>query len=224
MPKYVKRRYSKKKRGSKKKGPFMFTRPRQVLPRFNPVTGMAPTLYRELTFNGTIGAIGGLTDEKRYALNGMWDPNLQSGGTQPAYFDELMALYNGYEVLASRIDVEVLNIDGTLTGVVVFPWTNGAGPSVYSFSEACTQPMAKKVYVSDQRKVAKVSNYAKMSWIEGRTTASVNYTGSIVANPSTTREWLIISETVDGLTAMNHKLNVTITYYAKFFRRQNQHD
>jgi len=40
-----------------------------------------------------------------FSTNGMYDPDITGTGTQPLYFDQLMAIYNHYNVVRSRIKV-----------------------------------------------------------------------------------------------------------------------
>ncbi len=42
-----------------------------------------------------------------WSCNGLYDPNISGTGHQPLYFDQLMALYNHYTVVRSRIRVHV---------------------------------------------------------------------------------------------------------------------
>lgn len=41
----------------------------------------------------------------QYSCNGMYDPNITGVGHQPMYFDEVMAVYNHYTVISSKIKI-----------------------------------------------------------------------------------------------------------------------
>jgi len=45
----------------------------------------------------------------RFALNGMYDPNISGTGHQPLFFDQMTALYNHYTVIGCKAIVEVVN-------------------------------------------------------------------------------------------------------------------
>lgn len=53
-----------------------------------------------ITINPTTG---GITDAHVFSANGMYDPDISGVGHQPRGFDQLMALYDHYVVLGSKI-------------------------------------------------------------------------------------------------------------------------
>jgi len=55
----------------------------------------------QFSINAGIGSAGGYT----FSANGIWDPDISGTGHQPYGFDQLMAMYNHYEVLESCIRV-----------------------------------------------------------------------------------------------------------------------
>lgn len=61
------------------------------------INGMA---YSELF---TLNSTSGVPTQKFIIANGLYDPNVQTGGHQPAGFDIMMSLYNQYTVVASKI-------------------------------------------------------------------------------------------------------------------------
>lgn len=48
-----------------------------------------------------------------FSANGLYDPNITGTGHQPLYFDQLMALYNHYTVIRSRIEVRPFGLGVT---------------------------------------------------------------------------------------------------------------
>jgi len=46
-----------------------------------------------------------------YSLNGLFDPDISGVGDQPTGFDEYMALYSKYTVLATKVKIKALNAD-----------------------------------------------------------------------------------------------------------------
>lgn len=85
-------------------------------------TPMPLTLTTKLTymefFSLNPGAAGA-ADTYVFQLNGLYDPNITGTGHQPAGFDELMLLYEHYEVLGSKIQVtyDTASSGGVLCGV-----------------------------------------------------------------------------------------------------------
>lgn len=58
--------------------------------------------YRDLT------STSGLHNTYRYSCNGLYDPDITGAGHQPLYFDTLMAIYNHYTVIGSKIVVKAV--------------------------------------------------------------------------------------------------------------------
>jgi len=62
--------------------------------------------YQESTlFTGTANLLASYV----YSANGCYDPNITGTGHQPMGFDQMMAFYNHYVVVRSRILVQVMN-------------------------------------------------------------------------------------------------------------------
>lgn len=66
------------------------------------VTTLRYAGYRDLT------STSGLHNTYRYSCNGIYDPDITGAGHQPMYFDTLMAIYNHYTVIGSKIVVKVV--------------------------------------------------------------------------------------------------------------------
>lgn len=52
--------------------------------------------------------VAGAYDDQQFRCNGLFDPDVNVGGGQPLYFDQLTAIYNHFTVLSSFIEVQVL--------------------------------------------------------------------------------------------------------------------
>lgn len=87
-----------------------------------PVFGKASQKIKHMLYYETVRSlspvIGGTTTEFYWA-NGLFDPNAQVGGHQPIGFDQIMALYEHYAVIRSRITVTFkVNLTAGLAGRV----------------------------------------------------------------------------------------------------------
>lgn len=63
--------------------------------------------YKKLRYADTasLAINNALTAQKKYSLNGLYDPDITAIGHQPLAFDEMMALYNKYCVLGAKIHI-----------------------------------------------------------------------------------------------------------------------
>jgi len=53
----------------------------------------------------------------QFSCNGLYNPNTTYGGTQPLYFDQLMAIYNHYTVVSSKCKTTINPLVAMGTGV-----------------------------------------------------------------------------------------------------------
>jgi hypothetical protein len=60
-----------------------------------------------------------------FSANGMYDPNITGTGHQPIGFDQMMALYEQYTVVAAAVEVNFLPNNPARCGVYLSPDTSG---------------------------------------------------------------------------------------------------
>lgn len=84
-------------------------------------TGFPDTLQVRLKYceGITITSSTGLLQTYLYSANGLFDPNITAGGQQPLYYDQLVAIYDHYTVMASRIRVTFAGA-GSVSGPQVY--------------------------------------------------------------------------------------------------------
>jgi len=92
-----------------------------------------------VSINASIGAAGGYT----FSANGLFDPNITglTTGHQPMGFDQLMAFYNHYEVIGSRIKMTVApasEVTGFNFGIKL---DDNATFSTIAYESACEHAM-----------------------------------------------------------------------------------
>lgn len=67
----------------------------------------------------SLTSTAGVLNKYQWSCNGMYDPNVQVGGHQPYYFDQMMALYNHYTVIGSKIKITVVPASSNTTATFV---------------------------------------------------------------------------------------------------------
>lgn len=81
------------------------------LPLNTPVSRVLKTKMTYFERTSLDPTTGGIADDKVFRLNSLYDPNATLVGHQPAGFDELMALYKYYAVVAADVHVTFQSAD-----------------------------------------------------------------------------------------------------------------
>lgn len=113
MPRrYKKRRYKRKKKSS------WLSKTGNPSPSY-PIgkTFKFKTRYAS-TFSLDAG-VGGIPISRTYSLNGLYDPDITGSGHQPIGFDQLMPLYDHYQVIGARATVTFSNTAAEATQVML---------------------------------------------------------------------------------------------------------
>lgn len=134
----------------------------------------------------------------QWSCNGMYDPELSIVGGQPAYFDQLSAIYHHYTVFRSRLLLDVLSSHG-YPGTVACYIAPGTAATL-SWIRATEQPGAKQLTVPS----ANGAGHARMTmtwsakeYFGGDIYDNDNLQGNDTTNPTEQSYYTLIT----GLTA-----------------------
>jgi hypothetical protein len=175
--------------------------------------------YREsLTMSSTAGL-----GTYRFSMNSIFDPNVTGGGHQPLGYDQWAAFYQQYEVKASHIKCMLLPPTITVgRRFIIYPSTTLS--TVGSARTGAEQAYAKTTVINSVvlSKYHELDSYMTIRKLEGRNTASINFTAPFGASPSLERYWHIMLFALDGTTSVSTDLvDVEILYYCYLFNRYN---
>lgn len=136
------------------------------------------------------------SDQLKFSLNGMYDPNISGTGHQPYLFDQMNALYNKYTVLGCKIKVYLrsgstsnsyaMNVFGEMSQLTSIQYPNSLGWEKPRIKVATFNSSSTNVYVP--QKVMTFYWSAKKEFrAKDRTELISNeaYEGSSSANPNT---------------------------------------
>jgi len=218
MPRKYKRKNSRK---PKKKG----RKRRRSLPitsmRVRGVTGFPDQLFVKLKYNDTVNLvnIAGF-GSYLFSMNSLFDPDATGVGQQPLLFDQYALLYNEYEVKASKINVRFLSQSQQSMKAIVYP-SNTATPSS-DISALSEQPYSKSKWLNNANSAyfSNLTSYMRVVKMEGRNTNSLNFVSTVTGNPSNQKFWHIALNSPTGADVSAVHIDVTIIYYARFFRRK----
>lgn len=88
-----------------------------------PKTIKIQSRYTEFT---SLSPTAGLMASYVYSANGIYDPNITGGGHQTMYFDQLMALYDHYVVIGSKVTVRFVNTNASIAVIAGVRLTDSA--------------------------------------------------------------------------------------------------
>ena len=165
-----------------------------------------------------------------YAGNGLFDPDLQTGGHQPYGLDQYNGLYNSYMVYASKIRVyaEAQNV-GYLQ-VAVVPNTDSAPFNISTEDYLWEVPnlrykICRSAVVAGSPadiflppKSVVIKHYAKTKKMYINTLTWNSFTAAFGANPATMWRWNVIYKKLGGpVYVINYE--VQLKYYVMFMDR-----
>lgn len=136
--------------------------------------------------NITLNPGAGGIDVKVYSANGCYDPYITGVGHQPRGFDELMALYDHYVVLGSKMTIDAAPGQGTpsIIGVNLIDNTSTLGnPNDYQEAGYCNSRLLAAGESAGTKKI--VSTFSAKKFL-GRSNvlSDPELKGSQTANPT----------------------------------------
>ncbi len=220
--KYSKKRSFKKRRKFNRRRKRFLPRYRTSKLRLYTPSVMPDTMYLKMKYVETHFFTAGIGSSQNYALNDVRDPDITGLGHQPLGFDQWMAFYQFFEVLGSQIKLKGLNESNTVS------WQIACYPAIQTpsltISAAKEQPYVSYRFqagAATGNQIMRMRKYMSVRKLEGRSTASINFTGTASSSPSSLRFWVIQIASVNQASTINVQLDVELTYYVKLFRRIN---
>jgi len=162
---------------------------------------------------------GGVTTFS-FSANGLFKPNQSLTGHQPYGFDQLMLMYNHYEVLASSFKATIANSD-YITGTFMYTKLDGDGNINSSIPQILMeQPGVKYVIgVPEQGKSMSVRNsFSQKRFWGSRKAGDVTLCGSAAANPTDQAFFMIgLGPVLTSFDAPQASITIEIEYVARLF-------
>lgn len=161
----------------------------------------------------------GVASFYKFICNGMFDPNYNSTGHQPYYFDQMSAIYNHYTVIGSKISIKVIPAaTATVPFKIVLSQNDDVvqvNTSIDGMAEQSTST-ALRIFPSGSNDLIRtmVNKWSAKKTFGGSVLANDNLQGSSTANPSEITVWSIGLQALDGSSTVSTYLDVEITYIA----------
>lgn len=159
MP-YAKRKYTKRTKGRKRlyrrRRGYRKTNSTLARPLYgavnlskSPLPEVFKTTLRYTDFDKLDVLLTNQADAHVIALNGMYDPDITFVGHQPRGFDQMMQLYNKYQVIGAKVTFEMLNTSTVpiQVGYAIMN-TTVVGQYMSDYIEACTDVQYQSIGAS----------------------------------------------------------------------------
>lgn len=158
--------------------------------------------------------VGGYTYH-RYQWNSLYKPDYDSPGHQPYYYDQLMAMYKTYRVLACKYKVRMAVSAGATKAVVYFNNENTFFASVETAMES-KRVNAKDVAVGFPITLKGYTTVAALWGLPKRTIMSeALFSGTSGVSPGNL-SYLTINLFEDGIGAVTYSANIELDLYCMF--------
>lgn len=171
---------------------------------------------------GTITTAGsGSISTFNFRANSLFDPNQTGVGHQPMYFDQMMAIYNHYIVIGSKITItwaQLPDAAGTRPPVIVGCFLNDdtvVTPGIYGILENSTiksKTMTQNTGVT----CTTVCKFSAKKNFGGSVLADADLQGTVTTGPAEEMIYTLFVDSSPSLTSCTVMYNVRIDYIAVF--------
>lgn len=175
-----------------------------------------------LTYDETIQLTSGPAMVTHYfALNGLYDPNITGTGHQPMYYDQIMALYNHYHVLGTKMTIKVLPDDANTTPSKVVLWQNdnnalAASSTIDSLSESQVNQSGIIGSGAAQEPMTLTLFWSAKKTFGGDILANGDLQGGVGSNPAELSYGCISLQSMDGATVVSCYITVKLEFITVF--------
>lgn len=229
----VRRRYKKKQYRRRKNGYYnnKYKSRNKATTKTNKIaTGIPDRLLMKMKYSEVIPVNAtGIGQYNVFRANSIHDPNYFVGGGSATGIQEWAHFYMGYRVHASKIKVEVLNVNTTADGstvIVALVPTNNPGLTTIPVEDVNTLPYCKYMTISAASggpMPGKLMNYMSTRKMYGvESIIDEEFASEIGTSPENQWYWDLSYQNMDITDTVTIRVMVTITYYVELYRRDSR--
>lgn len=177
-------------------------------------------MFVQLEYTDTVALSAAFADQRTYAFNDLYDPNVTGVGAQPVGFDQWSSLYGRYFVTGCRFTTELHNLSAAVPVIIVaYPSTDAT--ALTATADAAGQPYARTLTASGTSGIAyaRFTHNHSTTKIVGRDITSINFTGAAAASPANRVYHQIVIGSADGSTNYNIILRVRMVFKVRFYQK-----
>lgn len=192
-------------------------------------------MYRKMRYASvdSLTLSNALQAQKRFSLNGLYDPDISGIGHQPLGFDEMMTLYNKYTVLGAKVHIKgrvgstantyPMNLIAEQSELSSIQYTSGGQPLEKPTCKVVTYNSSATNVYNPEKRITLWFSAKKAFRARGRRDLISNdeYNGDSSSNPDH-QQFLYVTYQGQGLQLTTAQLFVdtTIEYIVAFHDRK----
>lgn len=162
-----------------------------------------------IAINNTLGSMGHWV----FRANGMFDPDFSGSGHQPRGYDQLMQMYEHYQVIGAKITVIGRSNVTDFVTVLTLQNTSTVTASVADYLEA--RPQHTVIAPSDDLSVKCSLKFSQKDFF-GSGQLDPDYKGTVSTNPGQDCYFVVAQTTMDPTSQVEFKGFAIIDYIAVF--------
>lgn len=175
-------------------------------------------------WRGSITSTTGTPGTMQFNLGSLYDPNYTGAGDQPVGFDELMAIYQKYHVIAVKWEVDFTAVNATVAAnnITIAMAATQAQPSTTIDPDSLwAQPFSRaKTFYVDAGGLNRLSMYVQLAKVLGvpykEVYESEEYEGTATTSPSRWPYGTIAVQNTDSSTTSIVWCCSRMTFYCEF--------
>lgn len=154
-----------------------------------------------------------------FSCNSLYDPNASGSGHQPLYFDQLMALYDQYCVILSRIKLTFTNT-GTVPCYAMCYINDDTTVTPSSYTDISEQTGAKHMVLGARDSGSATRSFklwwGATKWFGKSPLSKDSIIGSVSASPTEQVYFTLATQPIDVTTVETVYVDVELEYVAVF--------
>lgn len=169
-----------------------------------------------------VSGASGVAADRRYAINNLFDPLFETGGTQPTGFDQWATLYRVYKVHGVKISINFVNRSSTITAVVGYVLNSGSTTLTSMLTQTdIAYSQRQLLAINSANNSCKMKTYCSLKKLLGiKTLEDDEFSASVTGPPNTLAFLHLMTQDSAASGTTDVMTDIKFTFYTEFQTRQ----